>query len=706
MFLHPWAIAVGIAAAALPFAIHFLTRPRPVRMPLSTLRFVRQAVEQRRARHRLRDATVLALRALALLALAACIARPVLGRKATMADDDARLLRIVVADVSQSMAAVHQGVQLFERTRPLVARRLENKSGTRANLILAAARPASVFEQASSNYAMLREALATARPLPQRCDVQAALNLASELIARDGSHSELRREVVIVSDFQRTNWGAADFSVFPEGVEIILESVAPAEPLPNLGLLRVAAQGRPEAGRLARLEVDVGNYSPTPQNVRVDVTIGGLSVQLGGMCPAFGRTTLTGELVPPEPGWPVGEAKLIGVEDALADDNARPCVMEVRPPPQFALVTRQPEKSRPSSAYYLERALVPIDERKGAGGKSQATTVSRVTRVDPERLDVEALAAFDLVVVDHPGTLTTQAVNLLAAFLRRGRAVFYVAAEAADAANLRLLSEALGARWQLPVEYLPPRAARPRRDLFLAEMRREEAPFSVFGDEADTLFGPLRFAGGLDTRPREGALADEILARYNDGSACLVLSAVEAGEILILNADVGTSNLPGSAAFVPLVGELVQRLLVRAGGAADIACGEPFAVPLPSATNSTHDLELAGVEPGSSVAGEVVPEAGGVLWRSEAAGPPGVYRVRHGDEVVFALAAAIPAAESDLRTLSGRVFQERLAGGRHVVFQSATGSPEDERDTSWTWLAIACVTCVLGEVVALRLLPV
>jgi hypothetical protein len=32
-FLHPWAIALGVAAAALPFVIHWLTRPRPVRLP-------------------------------------------------------------------------------------------------------------------------------------------------------------------------------------------------------------------------------------------------------------------------------------------------------------------------------------------------------------------------------------------------------------------------------------------------------------------------------------------------------------------------------------------------------------------------------------------------------------------------------------------------------------------------------------------------
>ena len=85
-FLHPWAIFLGAAAVALPIAIHLLTKPRPVRMPLSTIRFVRAAVRQRRARSRLRDIIILSLRALAVLLLAAAVARPLLGKPQLIAE--------------------------------------------------------------------------------------------------------------------------------------------------------------------------------------------------------------------------------------------------------------------------------------------------------------------------------------------------------------------------------------------------------------------------------------------------------------------------------------------------------------------------------------------------------------------------------------------------------------------------------------------
>jgi len=54
-FLHPWALLLGLLALAIPFVIHWLTRPKPATLPLSTIRFVQSAFEQRRHwQHRIR----------------------------------------------------------------------------------------------------------------------------------------------------------------------------------------------------------------------------------------------------------------------------------------------------------------------------------------------------------------------------------------------------------------------------------------------------------------------------------------------------------------------------------------------------------------------------------------------------------------------------------------------------------------------------
>ena len=71
-FLHFWALGIGAVALAAPIAVHFLTKPKPVRFGLSTVRFLREAIEQRKARSRFRDWLILLLRTLcvALLAMA------------------------------------------------------------------------------------------------------------------------------------------------------------------------------------------------------------------------------------------------------------------------------------------------------------------------------------------------------------------------------------------------------------------------------------------------------------------------------------------------------------------------------------------------------------------------------------------------------------------------------------------------------------
>ena len=73
--------------------------------------------------------------------------------------------------------------------------------------------------------------MAKARVRPERLNVAAALNLAAELLGQAGDGES---ELVIISDFQRTNWAAADFALMPAQARIQLESVAAKGPLSDL----------------------------------------------------------------------------------------------------------------------------------------------------------------------------------------------------------------------------------------------------------------------------------------------------------------------------------------------------------------------------------------------------------------------------------------------------------------------------------------
>jgi hypothetical protein len=690
-YMHFWAIPAGLAALSVPFIIHWLTKPRPVRVPLSTVRFVEEVVKQRRSRNRLRDLLILLARAAAVMLLALTIARPLFGKFQVNADSQAQTTKIVLLDVSQSMAAVSNGIQAMERARPMAARHVEYRTGTQANLILCGAAPRPVFDRPSTNLAALVDEVSRATPLPQRAQVQSALNIAAEMLSHANGPAH-KRELIIISDFQRSNWVAADFSVLPVDTEIQLESVAPQETPTNLGIARVGAQGRVEQGRPFRLEVEVGNFGPSPRPVTVEATIGEAQYQLQGTCAAGGNTTLVAEITLQNPGWQMGEARLVSIDDGLAADNHRAIVLQVHPQPKYLLLTRQPTEGRATSSYYLERAMAP----RSASERNRSDTI---TRADPTKVERDALVSADLVILDHPGKLADETIELLSGLMQRGRGVLYVAAEPIDATNLKLLAKAAGTSLQLPVEFSPPAAGQIRRNLFLTDVKRRQVPFQIFGEEASAITAPLRFGGGLTTRRVEGALLDDVAATYNDQSVCLVVSACGAGALTVLNADLGASNLPASPAFVPMIGELVGHLQGRDRSQETVYSGEPLAVFLPAAAIPMAGLQIVppvggDIEPGSL--GELHEEPVGVMWQAASAGPPGAYSVRRGSDTVFALASAISAEESDLMPLSPDLMTNRLAGGRAVEFRSAFDT-EDPRDDLWSKLAIGCLLCVFAE---------
>ena len=118
-----------------------------------------------------------------------------------------------------------------------------------------------MFETPSTNFDALRDELDQCKVLPQRVDVQKLVGYRRTMLAPQSPDDKRRRELVIVSDFQRSAWAKANFASLPEGTQIQLESVAPAETPPNLAILAVRTVGQESGGGQAQLEVDVDNYS-------------------------------------------------------------------------------------------------------------------------------------------------------------------------------------------------------------------------------------------------------------------------------------------------------------------------------------------------------------------------------------------------------------------------------------------------------------
>src|SRR5687767_11644955 len=149
-FLNVWAVAIGAVALLAPLAVHFLTKPRPIAYPLSTIRLLREVIQQRRARSRIRDLIVLLLRVLAVGLLAMALARPLWEvTPAVAVQSTGDTSRVVLLDVSQSMSAGVAGSTALQRAQAAALRYLDYGPGLQANVVFVGAKPRSVFDQLS-----------------------------------------------------------------------------------------------------------------------------------------------------------------------------------------------------------------------------------------------------------------------------------------------------------------------------------------------------------------------------------------------------------------------------------------------------------------------------------------------------------------------------------------------------------------------------
>ena len=185
-----------------------------------------------------------------------------------------------------------------------------------------------------------------------------------------------------------------------------------------------------------------------------------------------------------------------------------------------------------------------------------------------------------------------------------------------------------------------------------------------------------------------GGLADDLVAQYGDHSAALVICAAGAGTLAVWNADLGRSNLPASPVFVPLVDELVDRLLGDRKRSSPVVSGEPMAVYLPPEVHTAAGLKIdAGSAADPPALGELVDEAQGVVWRMPSAVPPGIYRVERGGQTVFALASELAPEESDLRSLSPEVLRQIAcrAAGKCNIEASMSATTSTICGPGWPW---------------------
>jgi hypothetical protein len=671
-FLAPLFLA-GLAALAVPVLIHLIQRERKNVVQFPSLMFVRRIPYSSIRRRRIHNWALLMLRLAAIALIVAAFARPFF-RSATLAAATGGARDIVVLlDRSYSMG---HGDQWARAKRAAIDAVASMTDGDRAALVLFAA-AAEIAVQPTNDRGRLESEINATSLSAAGTRLGPALKLAGSLL----SASNLpRREVVLISDFQRSAWTPGDGLRLPSGTTVTPVTVA-AQDTRNVAVSPVSIQRDSVSGQ-DRITVTANLLN------RSDQTIGSLpvSLELDGRVAQTATVTMApfaaaSAAFPPVILTAANTRGTVRIgDDALAEDNAFHFVLSP-PRPVPAIVVNGTRPSRDQSLY-LTRAL--------AIGESPKFDVSTRTMDDltddvlsRTRLVISNDASPSEAVAARLGRFVESGGGLLVAFGSQAAwpasaATFLPATPATSVDRSRGTAGALGG------------------------LEFGHSVFEPFRAPRSGDFSAARFYGYRTVTAAKDA---QVLARFDDGAPALIARSFGRGRVLAWTStlDLFWSDLAIRPVYLPFVHQMARHLAdyrdrprwATVGQVIDLSQEGDPSRPRVALAPAGGRLPLEG-------------EQGRVLELTE----HGFYEIREQDrqaELVTIAAANVELAESDRTAIDPTEIVAAVAGTSNSAAAGAAAGPlpDETQETAqriWWYLLFAGILLLTGEsVLAYRL---
>jgi aerotolerance regulator-like protein/VWA domain-containing protein len=671
-FLAP-AFLAGLAALAVPVLVHLTHRARRHAVPFPSLMFLEQIPFRSVRRQRLRHWVLFALRAAAFVLLALAFARPFLGRSAR-AD---RLLagatvRVVLLDRSYSMGYGDHWSRAVAAARRVIT---EAAAGDQVALVLFDRAP-EASGPPTADRARLLAFLDAARPGFGVTRFAPALRMAREMIE---TAPLPRREVVLVTDFQKSGWEGADEVRLPPSTALrrvdVSEKGASNLAITGVDLDRDYASGRERVLASARL---VNRGTRPVAAVAVSLEVDGRVVrQQQASLGANTAATVAFEPFPLPPTLSRATVRL--APDALPQDDAFHVVLAPGDDLRVVVLEDGPSRGR---SLYLERALA-------IGHRPRFVVETK----DVSQLGPEDLQPGTVVVLNGVPPPSGGGGRRLREFVEQGGGLLVALGDQAKGDG------DLGA--------LLPGALRSTVDrsgdwgATLAYLDYGHPVFELFRGPHHGDFSSARFFRYRGLQATAG-----VLARFDDGGVALASHTVGKGRVLVWTSTLDTSwnDLALQPVFLPFLHQLVRYASAYAEAPASRTVGDALDL---SSLIAGHPVELAVLAP-SGERTRVAAEAHAIEL-----GGPGFYEVRPvaGGAPLAVVAVNVDRAESDLTAMDPEELAAAVTrddGGLRSASAEPAVSTEDHesRQALWRYLLMAALALLAAETVLSNRLPV
>jgi Aerotolerance regulator N-terminal/von Willebrand factor type A domain len=658
---------VALAGLAIPVLIHLIQREKKQIIHFPSLMFVQRVPYKSIQRRRIHNWLLLIVRLSALTLIILAFARPFFQRdNVTPAAGTGAREVVVLLDQSYSMGYGDR----WERARAAAYQAVNSLGASDRGSVVLFSSDAEIAlrSTAAGERERLTAVVAAAKPTDGATRFAPALKVAGSILAESPLP---RREVVLISDFQRGGWRGEEGAKLPAGASVTPKLIGGSEDAPNVSVTAVsfARSTFSNQERVAVTAVVVNRSMRSLNGGQIALEIGGRPAQTQSLnVEASGSASVTFEPVS------LASASMRGTvragNDALAADNVFNFVLSPAQPVRVLVVDRG---GSGSATLYLTRALAIGDAPKFE------TTVKQPDAVSDEDLRRASTVVLNDIAV--PAALGRR----LARFVEMGGGLFVALGPRASwSQDVDILPAAL----QAPVDKTRGDAAR------IGALEYGHPVFEPFRAPRSGDFAAARIYGYRAVTPSP---MSQILARFDAGAPALLERRTGTGRVLLWTSslDLAWSDFPLKPVFLPFVHRAMRHLSAYAEPAPWSTVGQV----LDASFGAAASQPLGGVV--ITPSGRQVPvedEGGEVLELTE----QGFYelRTRAGEGVAAVVASNVDSAESDLTPMDPKEIVAAAMGGQDEGSRAAAGKPlppdAQERSQRLWWYLLCIGILVLG----------
>jgi hypothetical protein len=667
---------LGALAVGIPILIHLTQKEKKTIVEFPSLMFLRQIAYTSVRRRSIRDIWLLLLRIAAILLMALAFSRPWFKQGAIAASLPGSTREVVILlDRSASMGYGDR----FDKAKTEAKKIADGLSGEdRATLVLFGSN-AEENVRATSDRVRLSQAIDAAKVGAEATRFGPALRLAQSVLAQSAMP---RREVVLISDFQKLGWERQEEIHLPEGAILTPVSVAGGE-TSDVAVTSVTFATNQFSGQdRVVATAGIANRSATPAtDVEVGLEVDGHPIESKKVTIAGGAS---GSVTFAE--FTVSEANVrgkvtatpatgAGQADVWPADNSFFFVLSPARPVSVLVV--QSDGADRDANLYLTTALGIGDSPKFT---VETIPASRLTSAQAENRAV--------IVLNDVSVLPTGGVDILKRFVERGGGLLVGTAAAAkwsETEQTSLMPGVIGAAVDRPTGNVGA----------LGFLDYSHPVFEVFRTPRAGGFSGVHFFRYRALDPK----TYRVLARFDDGAAAMVERRIGAGRVVAWTSSLdGTWNdLAVKPAFLPFIRQLATVLSgfqssgawQTAGRALDLTAKAKVGEGIVTAPSGERSALTDNGKPAFVQLGE-----------------QGFYTVRLNSEPAGtkaqSIAVNIDPTETDLTPMDLQEFQARVTGRADGATSQApptdvTPADAERRQGIWWYLLLLGAAVLVAE---------